>query len=327
MELSVIVPTYRRPHSLLRVLESLQRQVIHDGEILVVDNEASPEIERLVLKNQSAFSVPLYYIAEPKLGLHHARHAGARAAKGQLLVFTDDDATFEANWLQVYVKAFTAHAHMVAAGGPVRPRWEAEPPKWLQQFLKGKTMFPILSINDSGSMFSLDPRGYFFGVNMAIRRSILFEVGGFNPDSFGKVWLGNGETGLNHKLWQREMLVGYVPDAIVYHHIPAERMTLEYFRGRMANEGACDMYTRFHKKMPGPLGLLLHASSIIFRNSLFWLIERLIAGQTNWICLRIQLQAARARSQLSYVRRLVKDQEFRKFVQKHDWLTPSCTSE
>ena len=42
--------------------------------------------------------------------------------------------------------------------------------------------------------FRLDPNGVFFGVNMAIRRDVLLKLGGFNPDSFGDVWLGDGET-------------------------------------------------------------------------------------------------------------------------------------
>jgi glucosyl-dolichyl phosphate glucuronosyltransferase len=214
---------------------------------------------------------------------------------------------------------------MVAAGGPVRPAWEVSPPRWVENFLRNQKIFPILSLMEQSGEFSFSGRGFFFGVNMAIRRSILFELGGFNPEAFGDVWLGDGETGLNHKLWKREMLVGYIPDAVVHHHIPAERMTIEYFKRRMGNEGACDMYTRFHQKMPGPSGLLYQAASILIRNSVFWMMEPLVAGRTDWLCLRIQLQAARSRAQLEYVSRLIRDKEFRQFVRRQDWLNSPCT--
>lgn len=326
MKISVIIPTYKRPRQLIQALESLHGQSLPECEILVVDNAASGEIEQLVATYRPRCKFPLKYVPEPRLGLHHARHAGALAAKGEVLVLTDDDATFGTGWLNAYAGAFCCYPQMAAAGGPVRPIWEATPPKWLQRRVRNKKLFPILSLIEPNSEFSISPRGFFFGVNMAIRRTTLFEVGGFNPEAFGDVWLGNGETGLNHKLWERGLLVGYVPDAIVYHHISTERMTVKYFRQRMANEGACDMYTRFHQNMPGQLGLLCHTSSIVLRNSAFWLIEPLVSGRTDWLSLRVQLQAARSRAQLQYVSRLMRDEDFRQFVLKQDWLNAPCIS-
>ena len=113
---------------------------------------------------------------------------------------------------------------MAAAGGPVKPKWDVNPPPWLLEYL-AKYMdrynnFTLLSLMDLSNTFSLSKQGYFFGVNMAIRKEILFKVGGFNPDSFGDIWLGDGESGLNRKLWKRSELIGYIPDALVYHHIP-----------------------------------------------------------------------------------------------------------
>ena len=187
-------------------------------------------------------------------------------------------------------------------------------------------MFPILSLMELFQEFHLDNQGVFFSGNMAIRRTSLFELGGFGPDLFGDQLLGDGETGLNHKLWDRGMLVGYVPGAIAYHYTPTKRMTVEYFRRRMGNEGACEMYTRFHQKMPGQLGLLCHAASIMLLNSAFWLIEPLVTRRTDWLSLRLQLQAARSRAQLQYVSRLMRDEDFRQFVLKQDWLNAPCIS-
>jgi hypothetical protein len=103
---------------------------------------------------------------------------------------------------------------MMAAGGPVRPLWETDPPQWLLDYISESKIFGILSIMEPYTDFRLDPNGFFFGVNMAIRREVLFELGGFNPESFGDIWLGDGETGLNRKLQKRGLLIGYVPDAI-----------------------------------------------------------------------------------------------------------------
>jgi glycosyltransferase involved in cell wall biosynthesis len=320
MEVSVIIPTYKRPKQLRRALESFANQDFARYEILVVDNEGSSEIEHLVLRLNRSLSCPLYYVSEPRLGLHNARHAGARAAKGKILVFTDDDATFDPHWLSAYEKAFLSYPNMAAAGGCVRPIWESEPPAWLNKFMRNKKIFPPLSLIDLRILCHIGDGGMFFGVNMAIRRNVLFELGGFSPEAFGDVWLGNGETGLDRKLRANVMSVGYIPQAIVYHHIPVERMTVEYLKRRMANEGACDMYTRFHHALPGTLGLWCHALSIMCINFLLWLIEPFVSGQTSWFFLQVQLQGSRTRSQLMYVRRLLFDKDFPSFVLKGDWL-------
>ena len=320
MDVSVIIPTYNRVETLLHALVSLQEQSLPEFEILVVDNAASLEIKRLVATIKPSVKVSLKYVPEPKLGIHNARHAGARAAKGELLVFTDDDATFDPGWLQAYAEAFSKHPEMSAAGGPVRPRWDASPPKWLLEFIGSKKIFTMLSLMEPYKEFRLDPKGFFFGVNMAIRRDILFEVGGFNPESFGDVWLGDGETGLNHKLCRLAMSIGYVPDAIVYHHIPPERMTVEYFRRRMANEGASDMYALLHQGTLHWLPCFLHATSIVVKNAIFWLAARLLNGRTDRISLRIRLHASRTRSRLEYLVRAILDKDLQELVLKDDWL-------
>jgi glycosyltransferase involved in cell wall biosynthesis len=55
---------------------------------------------------------PRDIVCEDRLGLHHARHAGARVAQGRVLVFTDDDATFDTSLLQAYSDSFEAHPEM-----------------------------------------------------------------------------------------------------------------------------------------------------------------------------------------------------------------------
>jgi len=326
MKISLIIPTYKRPKELFRALSSLKGQTLRDCEVLIIDNAPSPEIEQMVSSSRESYNIPLKYFSEPKLGLHYARHAGAISAKGDVLVFSDDDATFEAGWLEAYAKSFADNPQMAAAGGPVRPVWEATPPRWLKELISQEKVFWMLSLMEPDTDFTLSSSGFFFGVNMAIRRSILFEVGGFNPEMFGDEWLGDGETGLTHKLWERDMLVGYVPEAMVYHFIPGERMTVEYFRKRMANEGACDMYTRFHKRMPGRLGLLTSAASVIVRNAVLWVFEPAVTGRTDRFSLRVQLQTMRSHAQLRYISRPMHDSAFRSFVRKTDWLESTCTS-
>ena len=323
MSITIIIPTYKRPDSLRQALQSLQEQTLTDFEILVIDNAADVEVETLIKTFNHSAIHQVKYIPEPNLGLHNARHTAAKLASRDVLVFTDDDATFEKNWLQSYLESFQHHPNMVAAGGPVKPKWDVNPPQWLLDYL-GKYMdrydnFTLLSLMDLPNKFSLSHQGYFFGVNMAIRKDVLFEVGGFNPDSFGDIWLGDGESGLNRKLWERNELIGYIPNALVYHHIPQSRMTLNYFCHRMANEGASDMYSIYHRGIPNKLFLILNMINIAIRN-LFWLPLVLFQGQTSVFGIDYQTKVARSRSQVKYIFRLLYDTDFRKMVLKEDWL-------
>src|SRR5438128_12312301 len=186
VSLSLVVPTYNRSRLVMRCLESVQRQDLQQFQLLLVDNSPDAELQSRIEEFNPAARIPAQYVPEPRLGLHNARHAGARAASGDVLVFTDDDAVFDPPWLAAYARAFEAYADMSAAGGPVLPDWEVPPPAWLSVLMQADpTMFPVLSLLNLSDEFQLTRDGIFFGVNMAIRRQALFTAGGFNPEIFG----------------------------------------------------------------------------------------------------------------------------------------------
>jgi GT2 family glycosyltransferase len=261
------------------------------------------------------------YVREERPGNTFARHAGVRMSQGDLLVFTDDDITFSPDWLTAYSEAFTKHAEMAAAGGPARPVWEAPPPQWLLDYMGDSRWFGILSLMDPYPDFQLEVGGYFFwGHNVAIRREVLFEVGGFNPELCGKSMIGDGESGLRRKLAEHGMRTGYVPAAVVYHHIPPERMTVKHFRHRMASQGACDLYTEYHPGIPSLPRLCRRAAGIVARNSKSWISALRLRGRTDKRSLDIQLEAARTQSFLRRLIQLGLDARYRRLVLKRDWL-------
>jgi len=48
MRISVVIPTYKRPRTLLQALRSLQEQTLPDFEIVVVENAADSEVKKMV---------------------------------------------------------------------------------------------------------------------------------------------------------------------------------------------------------------------------------------------------------------------------------------
>lgn len=320
--ISVIIPTFDRPDDLRRCLRSLSEQDCASYEVIVADNAACDETRRIVAAaTAGTVGNSIRYVAEAALGLHNARHAGARAARGDILVFTDDDATFAPGWLSAYAHAFAANPAMAAAGGPVRPAWQAAPPQWLLELMTDRKTFSPFSLMEPYTEMHVSSHGFFYGVNMAIRRDTLFQVGGFNPEAFGPTWLGDGESGLNRKLWNRNLHIGYVPAAVVYHHIPIERMTMRYLRKRAANGGAADTFARYRARMPGRLEMIGDILRLARQWSLLSLRGYYAQIRFRRRPLAIQLRAVRTISQIRYTLRCVFDRSFRELILRTDWLS------
>ena len=328
IEVSVIIPTHNRAVLVARAVQSAlaQHYPVRGYEVIVVDNASMDATSQVVQNTQSEFNKHnLRYLREEKLGLHYARHAGARAAEGDILVFTDDDATFDPGWLRAYARAFTEYPDMVAAGGPVRPFWDVPPAKWLLDFVGNAKIFGPLSLMEPYDIFHLDPKGFFFGVNMAIRRSVLFEVGGFNPELIGDLTLGDGESGLVRKLQERGSLIGYVPGALVHHHIPPARMTLDYLSRWQAHLAGAQLYSRYHTHMSGFFRLAGDALWTMLSLTGLWLLAMCVRSRTGRLAVSLQLHAALFCARFRYILRLMYDRDFRRMVTHQDWLNTPTT--
>jgi len=252
---SIIIPTLNRSATLHDTLVSLA-SLDHDAaayEILVVDNGSTDYTGELVdrfISSTPSHRIRYYY--EPEPGLLSGRHKGALKAKGDILVFIDDDIIADAGWLNAIVRTFEdPTVHLV--GGPSLPKYETAPPEWLEIFWfrnGAVSTCGSLSLQDQGSkIIEVDPT-WVWGLNFAIRKSTLFETGGFHPDSIPKHlqrFQGDGETGLSLKIRQRGLKAVYQPEALVYHQIPAQRLTIEYFEDRMFFQGVCDSYTKIRE--------------------------------------------------------------------------------
>jgi glycosyltransferase involved in cell wall biosynthesis len=321
MTVSVVIPTYRRSQTLGQALASLQEQTLPDFEIFVVDNAADKDVERQVADFNRTARRPVRYVPEPRLGLHHARHAGLRAASGEFLVFTDDDATFAPGWLAAYADAFAQHPTMMAAGGPSRPVWMQPPPQWLADYMGNATQFPILSLAEPHTEFRLDDHGSFYGVNMAFRRKALEDAGGFHPELIGWRTVGDGESGLNREFWKRGWLVGFVPGAVVHHHIPPSRMTVAYIRRWAWHLGGAEMFERWHSQ-PRTLASLAREAVRIARCSWrTWLRDFTVRSRTDRAAIETQFQASRGWCKLFYVWWMLTDPVVQQSLDQQEFLT------
>jgi len=163
--LTIGMAVYDDFHGVFFTVQSLRmHHDLSDCEIVVVDNGSTDDTAELIRQIGRSSDKSVRYVYESRLGLHHARHAGVRAARGNLLVFTDDDATFDRKWLQAYANAFHSYPEMVAAGGPVRPIWEKPPAEWLLKYMDGSKSFPVFSLMEPHQEFRIGRDNVFFGV-------------------------------------------------------------------------------------------------------------------------------------------------------------------
>src|SRR4051812_44457670 len=90
--IAVIIPTHNRAQQLRTTLQSVFEQDLpaERYEVVVVANACTDETAEVVRGFQRP-GLLVHLVDEPRLGLHYARHAGAKAASAPLLVYTDDD--------------------------------------------------------------------------------------------------------------------------------------------------------------------------------------------------------------------------------------------
>ncbi len=241
---SIIIPTLNRSSMLRRTLESVLSQDCRgiSYEIIVVDNGSTDDtrsvVESFNMQRAPADPRRIRYFYDEHPGLHICRHRGAEEAKGEFLIYADDDVVASPSWVRELVRCFRARK-VGAVGGKVVPMWEAEPPSWAGVF------GDYLSLLDLGRGVRKVDASKVYGCNMCVRKEALFEVGGFNPDSFPPrlvKYRGDGETALMSKLAGKGYVLLHNGNAVVRHIIPPSRLTTDYIKHRAFLQGISDSF-------------------------------------------------------------------------------------
>lgn len=242
-EFSVILTARNRSRYLGEALRALQLQDLAPGryEVIVVDNASTDDTREVVDEISRRSEVRIRYVHESRIGLHYARHRGALEAAGEVLVYTEDDVIVPGSWLAA-AAACMADPSVAAVAGGLVGKWEVPEPEWLDAV--GTDFLGLLDLG-SGT-FDLPESAYLCGGNFAIRREVLFAIGGFNPDLLPEEQLhlrGDGEVGLLIKLRQQRFRVLYCSAFSVEHVVPASKVSLEYVHRRYRKEGVSRMFT------------------------------------------------------------------------------------
>ncbi len=209
-DLSVIVPTYQRRDSVMRLLRALSHQTLAPEayEVIISIDGSSDDTRELV----EGFAAPyqLSTLWQSNSGRAVARNAGIRSAKGEVLVFFDDDMEPAPDCLIRHRRAHLAGSRVAAIGAvPIR-RTESDPP--VANYIAAKFEQHLDRLAQPDHQFVL--RDFYSG-HFSLRRATLLEIGLFD-ESFRLY--GNEDLELAWRLRQAGVPLIYLPDAVAYQH-------------------------------------------------------------------------------------------------------------
>ncbi len=246
---SIIIPTCHKEmiERCLKYIAEL-KQPKFEYEVIVIQNSSDENIKEIVDGYVSRIQ-NLRFCYESNLGIIHSRHRGIVESNGEILCYLDDDSFVDKDWLVEIEKTFNENVDAVLVGGNNLPLFETSPPKWLKYFWKetsyGKYLSELSLIDFYKNKMKI-PAWFVFGCNFIIKKSVLLEYKGFNPDTYNQDMIkyrGDGETALSCKLNKSGHVAYFNPKIKIHHFVPKSRMTLEYFKKRGFCQGISDSFS------------------------------------------------------------------------------------
>jgi glycosyltransferase involved in cell wall biosynthesis len=233
MNIDVVVPTYKRSALLRLAVESLLRAPIPAGvnvSIWIVDNNSQDDTEAVVRDLQDGAPLPVHYVFEAKQSSSYARNTGIASGTAEIVAFIDDDEEIDQDWFRIIFREFSDPA-VDFIGGSCLGNWKVPPPAWLPPPPHYQGVISVNEVLDR-QVFNKACPAIMGGGNGAVRRRVFEELGGYSTK------LGRSATGLlsgedlefHERMVAAKMHGVYVPDMIIYHHIPLHRLTRNYYR-------------------------------------------------------------------------------------------------
>jgi GT2 family glycosyltransferase len=213
--ISIILLNYNGEKMLAQCLPSVLQTDYDPFEVIVVDNGSTDRSRDIVSKFQATDKRVSLVRNSSNLGFCIANNIGASRARGDYLLFLNNDITAEPNWLRELVKVVTKDSSIGAA----QPKMlMMDKPTIIQS--TGAYLTPYGTLYNRGTFNSdqetLVPQSEVLlatGAALLVKRDLFFKVGKFDPRFF----IYNEELDLCWRIWLSGSSVVFVPGAVVYH--------------------------------------------------------------------------------------------------------------
>jgi glycosyltransferase involved in cell wall biosynthesis len=233
VRLDLLIPTYNRMDMLLGCLRSVMDARVPEGmevTVMVIDNNSNDGTCEAVKSFSHPFALRLEYVFVKRQGKAAALNESVAASNAEFIGMVDDDELIDRGWFECTAREFSNDPELEYIGGPYYPHWLSEKPAWLPQKYPG--VIGIVN-REQESYFSRDFAGMLMGGNVVIRRSTLAKVMPY-PEKYSKIGNKASRAGEDEVVYHRLLDLGakgkVVPDLIIYHLIPPERLTKSYYR-------------------------------------------------------------------------------------------------
>jgi len=202
---SLVIPSYNREELLVGTLRSAFAQDCPDLEILLIDQTRvhTPETEAFFATHRGRFT----HVRPEFASVTKARNEGLRQAKGQVIVFIDDDVSFEPGFVDAHVAAHADGTDIVQ--GRVTEQGSKRPsqPTWLTESLRFK----------GGDNYDKDgATNNITGCNFSLRREVIDRIGYFD-ENFKGVSVRE-ESDYARRAFKAGLSFKFSAKAAIFHH-------------------------------------------------------------------------------------------------------------
>ncbi len=212
---AVVVATRQRGRLLPRLIRALEAQVgAPPFEVVLVDDHSTDDTPAVAAELAATATVPVRVIRlDRRSGPAAARNAGWRSTSAPLVAFTDDDCVPGPAWLATLAAALD---DVDVAQGPTLPDPE-----------QADDLGPFARTMDVRS-----ETGYYQTCNVAYRRDVLEQIGGFDDE----LRLAGEDIELATRALRAGAATRFCPDAVVHHDVRASDLAA-HLRGTLRWSG------------------------------------------------------------------------------------------
>ena len=235
MELSVIVSTYNRIDDLQRLIGSLLEQNISKSiawEIVISNNGSTDGTGEVIESLVNTSSIPIRYIYQPQKAKSYGLNAAMRAAKGNILAFTDDDIIVPVDWVQNILDYINNNPNASCIGGPVVLYNKEDK----DISVRTSKSYSVYCKEDFNPVYIP-----IIGCNMILTRALVESVGFYDVKFGPGSYIGSGDDlDYLYRVVDSGFTLQYVPDILVFHNhgrknlVDVSKVKKRYMIGRGA---------------------------------------------------------------------------------------------
>jgi len=235
---SVIIPTFMRRDIVTKAAHAISHQDFNGSFEIIVVVDGSDDGSTQALR-ELQLSVPCTVLEQPNRGAAAARNRGFSIAKGEILLFLDDDMEAHPRLLEEHDISHRAGADVVMGHLPLHPN---SPDNFLSKATKNWAEERQNKLSTPG--IRPEPSEILTG-QLSVSRKVFYSLGGFDTAFTHGGTFGNEDIEFGHRLRLQGSKVVFNPKAISWQYYDVEPR--EYIR-KMAQAGQAD--TLFARKHP-----------------------------------------------------------------------------